>query len=820
MVQAKAPRIRQPKIIERPRLTRQLDECGARIILLIAPAGYGKTTLARQWLADKPHAWCALSPASRDVAALAAAMAAASRQMVPGAGVRMERRLGLSSKPEAEVSIFAEMLAADLAEWPADGWLALDDYQALTSGGCEGFVEAVVSLSPLRLLVMSRSAPGWTSPRSRMYGLHYELTRDDLAMTDAEARQVVPNLETVDIAKGWPAVLGLAASLESVAQQQELSDSAALHTFLAEELLRHAPARVQRTLLRLSLCPDMPLQKARSVLGAGRVASLVDRSERLGLVTVRDGWMSMHPLIRQFVQGRHRERDPEWEVEVHRVARSLITNGLWDEAFTLIDELNDEELLEELVGAALEPMLRSGRHATIARWLGNRTSVSPWLLLAEAELASRRGDQRRAEALALQSARRAGSARPAALALNLAGRSAHLRDRYQAAIECHRQAEVLSTTARETFDSLWGQLIVGWQMGNDADDLVDRLHSYADASVDSQLRLTTALQYESLRQGTIAELFDRVQECLVLAPRAASPLTSTSFLVGTSRLFAVVGRYDEALRIADQTVGVAEEHRLAFVLPSVLNVRAMALIGLREWGPALRALTAAEAHAHDFDDIHNEVDAHIQHIRLLLAKGQPAQALQLTERSWLREAGWLEQAEYAATVDLVWAAAGLGDQQAECPAPHAELLTLRLAAAAIRSLKRRRGTKEAMRALLDHVMTTSCVDGFIIGYRACPDLLARSLRDSAFRSFIAPALVRARDQRIASRLGLRVPRATKPQLTKREREVHELLAQGLTNREIARLLYVEEVTVKVHVRHILDKLGVRTRVEAATKVVD
>jgi two-component system, NarL family, nitrate/nitrite response regulator NarL len=56
-------------------------------------------------------------------------------------------------------------------------------------------------------------------------------------------------------------------------------------------------------------------------------------------------------------------------------------------------------------------------------------------------------------------------------------------------------------------------------------------------------------------------------------------------------------------------------------------------------------------------------------------------------------------------------------------------------------------------------------------------------------------------------------------LTKRELEVHELLAQGLTNREIARLLYVEEVTVKVHVRHILDKLGVRSRVEAATRVV-
>ena len=52
-------------------------------------------------------------------------------------------------------------------------------------------------------------------------------------------------------------------------------------------------------------------------------------------------------------------------------------------------------------------------------------------------------------------------------------------------------------------------------------------------------------------------------------------------------------------------------------------------------------------------------------------------------------------------------------------------------------------------------------------------------------------------------------------LSKREHEVFELLCQGMTNREIADTLYISEVTVKVHVRHILKKLGVRSRTEAA-----
>jgi DNA-binding NarL/FixJ family response regulator len=52
-------------------------------------------------------------------------------------------------------------------------------------------------------------------------------------------------------------------------------------------------------------------------------------------------------------------------------------------------------------------------------------------------------------------------------------------------------------------------------------------------------------------------------------------------------------------------------------------------------------------------------------------------------------------------------------------------------------------------------------------------------------------------------------------LTRREQEVLELVAQGKTNKEIASALFISEVTAKVHVRHILDKLGVRSRTEAA-----
>src|SRR4051794_33682740 len=97
-------------IIQRTRLTRALDVSGARVIVLAAPAGFGKTTLARQWVttSDRRSAWYQGAAASRDVAALATGLADAVVEILPGANQRLRDRLHVTPSTEREVDALVE----------------------------------------------------------------------------------------------------------------------------------------------------------------------------------------------------------------------------------------------------------------------------------------------------------------------------------------------------------------------------------------------------------------------------------------------------------------------------------------------------------------------------------------------------------------------------------------------------------------------------------------------------------------------------------------------------------------------------------------
>ena len=149
------------RIIPRPRLTNLLDESPARIKLLVAPAGYGKTTLAQQWLEvpARRDVWYRGSPASADVAALAAGIAIAAAEIVPDAGKRMRQRIRTVGHPEEDVDVLAKLFAEDVQEWPSNAWLGIDDYHfAMDSAASERLVELLTNETPIQMVLNAEPA--------------------------------------------------------------------------------------------------------------------------------------------------------------------------------------------------------------------------------------------------------------------------------------------------------------------------------------------------------------------------------------------------------------------------------------------------------------------------------------------------------------------------------------------------------------------------------------------------------------------------------------------------------------------------------------
>jgi DNA-binding NarL/FixJ family response regulator len=103
----------------------------------------------------------------------------------------------------------------------------------------------------------------------------------------------------------------------------------------------------------------------------------------------------------------------------------------------------------------------------------------------------------------------------------------------------------------------------------------------------------------------------------------------------------------------------------------------------------------------------------------------------------------------------------------------------------------------------------------VMTYRTCPELLSMLLRESRDRDRLHALVVRVGDVDLVRATGYRLIVSDddlRARLTPREREVFELLGQGLSNRQIADLLVISEATAKLHAQHIYDKTGMRSRV--------
>jgi LuxR family maltose regulon positive regulatory protein len=360
------------------------------VTTVVAPAGYGKTTLLAQWAQRDPRrfAWITLDERDNDPVVLLRHIAAALEHDGP-----IEPRL-VDALEAPGSSIWSKALPRLAGELTGRGplVLVLDDFDLLRSRPSLQAVAALVGdgAEESMLVLTARTAPRLPLAPLRVGGALFELGPAELAMTKREAELLLRGAgvrlssertaELVDQCEGWPAALYLAA-LSIRDRKQEGTEAARLSgddRYLADyfrsEYLSHLRPGPLRFLRRTSVLDRICGPLCDAVLEDEDSAHELAKIERANLFLVpldnRREWYRYHHLFRDLLHRELLDSEPELVPGLHRRAAAwFVRQGDGLSALEHSFAGGDLDVAAALLLSIMLPLYESGRSATVERWL-------------------------------------------------------------------------------------------------------------------------------------------------------------------------------------------------------------------------------------------------------------------------------------------------------------------------------------------------------------------------------------------------------------------------------------------------------------------
>jgi len=433
-----APR---PGLVPRPRLAEQLDEGLTRgVILVCAPAGYGKTVVLADWArrGEHPAGWLSLDAGDNDPARFWRHAVAALDRVRPGVGDRVAPLLGPPTPSSFQGVVTA--LINELAGQPDadEALLVLDDYHVIGSQLVHDSLGFLVQHRPDAICVVlaSRNDPPLGLARLRALGQLAEVRAAELRFTPGEAAALLQQVAAgsglalpdqavralAERTEGWAAGLQLAGL--SLRGQDDVAAFVAAFTgshryvldYLAEEVLERQSEQVRTFLLETSVLERLSGPLCDAVTGRAGSQALLDQVERAGLFLVPldevRGWWRYHHLFADLLRARLQAEQPGRVAQLHRNAAAWCQeHGLADDAIRHAVAAGEMTWAAELVEQHFDAVLYlHGEGATTQRWIsalpGELVRSRPRLLLAQSFLASYSGQLEAVEPL-LDAAERA-----------------------------------------------------------------------------------------------------------------------------------------------------------------------------------------------------------------------------------------------------------------------------------------------------------------------------------------------------------------------------------------------------------------------------
>ena len=337
---ADGPAVRDGVVL-RPGLFERLTRA-QRVVQVSAPPGSGKTVLLRSWIAATGRApctaWVPVPNGERDPQRLWISLVSALRDTAAGASLVR----GLTAAPDLDGWTVVERLLEDLASLEDRVWLVIDDLHELGSAEAQRQLELLIMRAPaaLRFVLVTRHDLRLGLHRLRLAGELTEIRADDLRFSRTEAQTLLDAAgvalsgSALDVlyhrTEGWAAGLRLAAlSLAGHPDPERFAaefggSERTVAEYLMAEVLERQPDEARQLLLRTSILSRVNGELADLLTGGSGGERALQRLEEAGAFVIsldaRRSWFRYHQLFADLLQLELRGTSPAGLPALHEAA--------------------------------------------------------------------------------------------------------------------------------------------------------------------------------------------------------------------------------------------------------------------------------------------------------------------------------------------------------------------------------------------------------------------------------------------------------------------------------------------------------------------
>jgi len=850
---------------------------GNKLTLISASAGFGKTTLVSEWLATcgRPVAWLSLDEGDNDPARFISYLVKALQTIKAGIGDGL--LAALQAPQPLQIETILTTLVNDISTIPKNFLLILDDYHSIDSPPVDQSLAFLIEHQPpqMHLVIATREDPSLPLARLRVRGQLTELRAADLRFTPAEAAEFLSRVMGLDLSvediaaletrtEGWIAGLQLAAL--SMQGQQDTSRFIESFTgshhfvldYLVEEVLHQQPESIQTFLLRTSILERMCSSCCDAILLdpaiPGQTTLEYLQRANLFIIPLDDErrWYRYHHLFADLLRKRLGQSLTTGEIAgLHLLASEWYEqNDLMLEAFRQAAVANDIERAGRLIQSNKMPLHLRGTATTILAWLESlpkhELDARPMLWWLQAAMLLVIGqplgveEKLLATEAALDMAARPGVP-PDETTRDLIGRIAAARANVA---QSQAQIETILVQGQRALEYLHPDNLADRSMATRVlgfayyfqDDLAAAGRAYAEALSQSQKagnvidNLLTSLRVGQMQEAQLKlHQADATYRRILPLVDEYSPYNAPVAYLGMARLHYEWNELDAAERYVELSLQLSRQYDQVIdrLIMSEIFLSHLKL-ARRDFSGALEAITQAEQIALQKDHTFRQNEIAYHRARIYLARGHLDEIAQVAGQYTMpiikvRNNMPLMQARLLVAMGHPFEALALVEpqrQQAEDKRLPQRLLLVKAVQAMVLFAQ---AEKDRAMQVLTEALAMAEPEGHIRIFLDEGAPMARLLSAAAAQG-IRPGYVNkllaafeAEPKGVQPVIAIPGASSLVELLSPRELEVLGLIAQGLSNQEIGKRLFLALDTVKGHNRRIFEKLQVQRRTEAIAR---